>query len=70
MNNPNGSSAKTTRVFSDQEGLSIYIPDEFAYPEGTELTILRTGDVITFYPIRNPDALPANARDASSAAGG
>jgi virulence-associated protein VagC len=70
MNNPDGSSAKTTRVFSDREGLAIYIPDEFAYPEGTELTILRTGDVITIYPTRNSDAMPTNARDASSAAEG
>ena len=40
----------TTRVFKSGNSLAIRIPAELAYAEGTELTISRSGDVVTLFP--------------------
>jgi antitoxin VapB len=40
----------TTRVFKSGNSLAIRMPAEIAYEEGTELTITRSGDMVTVVP--------------------
>ncbi|MBV8976135.1 MAG: AbrB/MazE/SpoVT family DNA-binding domain-containing protein [Alphaproteobacteria bacterium] len=40
----------TTKVFKSGNSLAIRMPAEIAYAEGTELTINRSGDVVTVFP--------------------
>ena len=42
----------TTRVFKSGNSLAVRMPAEMAYAEGTELTITRSGDVVTLAPQR------------------
>ena len=43
----------TTRIFNSDNGQAVRIPAELAYGDPVqELTITRTGDVITIYPMR------------------
>lgn len=46
-----------SRVSLDDEGLYVVIPDEIAYPLGTEVEIDCDGEVITIRPTK--DAAPA-----------
>ena len=43
----------TTRIFKSGNSQAVRIPAEMAYADtGVELTIVRSGDVITMYPKR------------------
>ena len=43
----------TTRAFKSGNSQAVRIPAELAYADaGAELEIVRTGDVITIYPVR------------------
>lgn len=42
----------TTKTFRSGNSQAVRIPKEFAYPEGTELEIVKEGDVLTLKPRR------------------
>jgi antitoxin VapB len=42
-----------TRTFKSGNSQAIRLPREIAYPDGTELEIVRSGDVTTIYPVRS-----------------
>jgi antitoxin VapB len=42
----------TTRVFRSGNSQAVRIPAEMAFEDNTEVTITRSGDVITIYPKR------------------
>ena len=42
--------ALTTRTFRSGNSTAVRLPKEIAFPEGVELTIVRSGDVLTMYP--------------------
>ncbi|HEY1631322.1 MAG TPA: AbrB/MazE/SpoVT family DNA-binding domain-containing protein [Rhizomicrobium sp.] len=41
-----------TRVFKSGNSQAVRIPAEFAYADGTELEIMRTGDITTLIPAK------------------
>lgn len=57
----------TSKTFRSGNSQAVRLPKEVAFPEGTELTIVRSGDVLTMRPkrmamaelMRRLDALPA-----------
>jgi antitoxin VapB len=42
----------TTRVFKSGNSQAVRIPADMAFADDTEVTIVRSGDVITIYPKR------------------
>jgi virulence-associated protein VagC len=44
-----------TKLFVQAQDLVVLIPDEIVFPDDCELEIVRTGDVITIFPVRGPD---------------
>ena len=60
----------TSRIFETEDGQAVLLPDEIAYPDDTEVTIVRSGDVLTVYPRQSaayPESrVPGEGRDPSS----
>lgn len=44
----------TTRTFKSGNSQAVRLPKEVAYDHDVELTVVRSGDVITLYPKRQP----------------
>lgn len=42
-----------TRTFKSGNSEAVRLPRDLAYGEGVELTIVRSGDVTTLYPVMN-----------------
>ncbi len=61
----------TSRIIETEDGPAVLLPDEIAYPDDIEVTIVRSGDVLTVYPRISPASkesrLPGERRDPSSA---
>ena len=57
----------TSRTFETEDGQAVLLPDEIAYPDDIEVTIIRSGDVLTVYPTIAPahpySRLPGEGRD-------
>lgn len=43
-----------TRVFRSGNSQAVRLPKALGYPEGTELELIRTGDVVTLQPVKSP----------------
>ncbi|MHB8530101.1 MAG: antitoxin [Caulobacteraceae bacterium] len=43
-----------SRTFRSGNSQAIRLPKDVAYPDGTELTIVRSGEVMTIYPAKRP----------------
>ena len=41
-----------SRTFKSGNSVAVRLPKEVAFPEGVEVTIVRSGDVMTIYPRR------------------
>jgi len=39
-----------TKAFRSGNSIAVRLPREVAFDEGTELVVVRTGDVVTIYP--------------------
>ena len=46
----------TSRTFKSGNSVALRLPKELAYEPGVELTLVRSGDVLTVYPKRQPMA--------------
>lgn len=46
----------TSKTFRSGNSQAVRLPREIAYPDGTEVTIIRSGDVLTISPKRMPMA--------------
>jgi len=44
----------TSRTFRSGNSQAVRLPREIAFPEGTLVTIVRSGDVLTIYPAKSP----------------
>ncbi|HEY5106219.1 MAG TPA: AbrB/MazE/SpoVT family DNA-binding domain-containing protein [Caulobacteraceae bacterium] len=44
----------TSRTFRSGNSQAIKLPREVAFPDGTEVTIVRSGEVMTIYPTKPP----------------
>lgn len=42
-----------TRVFRSGNSQAVRLPKALGYPEGTELELVRTGDMVTLQPVRH-----------------
>jgi antitoxin VapB len=58
----------SSKTFRSGNSVALRMPKDVAFPEGTEVTIVRSGDVMTVYPkkrlslqemLRQLDELPA-----------
>jgi antitoxin VapB len=47
----------TSRISQSADGEEIRLPDEIAFGRELEVTIVRTGDVLTIYPKQKPVAV-------------
>ena len=47
----------TTKVFKSGNSQAVRIPAEMAYADNTEVTISRSGEVITIYPKRTTGSM-------------
>jgi len=43
-----------SRTFRSGNSQAVRLPREIAFPEGTEVTIVRSGEVMTIYPTKPP----------------
>lgn len=46
--------AVTSRTFRSGDSRAIRLPNEVALPDGTAVTIVRSGEVLTIYPSKPP----------------
>ena len=61
----------TSRVFKSGNSEAVRLPKDVAFGRELEVTIVRSGDVLTIYPTRPPVGLGrASSRASISATGG